>query len=728
MLDRKEILKRIRNYGLSWTSPSEGSKESMPLGSGVVAANVWIEKDGLIHLFLARSDCWAENGQLLKAGKVEIQVLEDGSPITQLLVHQLILEKGTQRLLLQGASEITLDLWVDPNRPILCLEAQSKKEVALKIRAPLLRPERRELKGQERHTVTGLEGEPDWLFVEPDAYGEAGNERICWFHQNERSVWENNLKHQEIPGWSDQGKDPLLGRIFGGCVGAVGAVKSTQEILVTEPGTDQLVCVALDTSQGLPIEHWQEQVGEALNWGLSQPGESRNAAEAWWTDFWTRSYFFAEGSAEGRALTQGYLFQKYLLAAAGRGPYPIKFNGSLFTADWEFEKENYNGDYRRWGCGYWFQNTRLIYWAMLPMGMREIMDPYFRLYEEVLPLALYRCDEYFSHPGAFLPETMNLWGGYLNTNYGYEREGLPKGVPVNKYIRYYYVGILELTLLGVEAYRYDPDPSFLEDWLQPMAAAFLNFYDYHYPRDNQGKLVIYPAEALETYQDAKNPAPEIAGLRRLIPELLKLGVAASRQQEDQWKQLLEAVPELPEAEGKLLPAEEIYEDSKNLENPELYAVFPFRLYGVGKPDLEMARRSFVERKFKLELGWHQDPIQAACLGLENEAFAGALKCLSTPYEKARFPGFWGPNYDWVPDMDQGSVGLITVHSMLTQWEGKTLYLGPAWPESEDCQFKFHGPDGIIIEGRVQEGQLRHCLKNANPSTVRVIPCLDRANQ
>jgi len=35
----------------------------------------------------------------------------------------------------------------------------------------------------------------------------------------------------------------------------------------------------------------------------------------------------------------------------------------------------------------------------------------------------------------------------------------------------------------------------------------------------------------------------------------------------------------------------------NTENPELYAAFPYHLYGVGKPDLELARHTYAARLF-----------------------------------------------------------------------------------------------------------------------------------
>ena len=54
-----------------------------------------------------------------------------------------------------------------------------------------------------------------------------------------------------------------------------------------------------------------------------------------------------------------------MTACAGRGRYPIKFNGSLFTVPTPWSPDP---DYRRWGSGYWWQNMRLPYYSMCAAG------------------------------------------------------------------------------------------------------------------------------------------------------------------------------------------------------------------------------------------------------------------------------------------------------------------------------------------------------------------------
>lgn len=53
-----------------------------------------------------------------------------------------------------------------------------------------------------------------------------------------------------------------------------------------------------------------------------------------------------------------------------------------------------------------------------------------------------------------------------------------------------------------------------------MVEAILDFYDQHYLHEN-GKLRIEPASALETWFEAIDPLPEIAGLHYVLNQQLQ---------------------------------------------------------------------------------------------------------------------------------------------------------------------------------------------------------------
>lgn len=736
----------LKSMELSWSEPAVGSRESIPLGNGELGINVWVDAAGVIHILLARGDCWSGNGQLMKAGYVRFTLESGGGRLDRLLEHRLSFYEGTQTVLLGGPAQAAVTLWVDADAPLLHLEARSEDPLALRCEAVLLRPEPRGFRGREIHAVTGLEKETPPPVIEADAFLDGSQGCIGWYHRNTRSIWQRNLEAQGLQDWAEQGADPLLGRMFGGMVAVapqpanvgplppngIGVPLQSAGITPDAAGIELPPCRAIHSASAKQVHacvavHTQPPGGSVEDWEAAAAGllwqglgisTEENAAEAlheptlpaeraaaslgrtrrWWKNFWEESTFFCTGSPEADALCRGYHYQKFLLAAAGRGRFPIKFNGSLFTADWEFEEEPFGPDYRRWGGGYWFQNTRLIYWALLPLGCPEMLEPFFRMYADSIPLACFRNRTHFGHPGMTILETQHFWGTYLNNNYGYEREGLAPGVPENRYIRYYFQGGLELVMLGLDCWRFYPEHGFLDKWVLPLAVEILAYYTHHYPRTVSGRLRIYPASALETYQDALNPLPEIAGLQAVLDRLLRWELAPDPETAAAWRELREALPPIPGNEQTLLPAGEVYEEAKNMENPELYSIFPYRIHRVGRPDFDRALHAYEHRAFKRELGWHQDPVQAAMLGLAEEAFQGALRCLGTPYEKARFPGFWGPNYDWIPDQDQGSVGMMTVHHMLMQYDDDEVRLFPAWPDGLPCRFRLRGPGGEVVEG------------------------------
>ena len=84
------------------------------------------------------------------------------------------------------------------------------------------------------------------------------------------------------------------------------------------------------------------------------------------------------------------------------------------------------------------------------------------------------------------------------------------------------------------------------------------------------------------------------------------------------------------------------------------------------------------------------------------------------HEGSRFPAFWGPNYDWIPDQDHGGVLLKAVQAMLIQTDGRKIFLLPAWPKDWDVDFKVHAPYRTVIEGKVRHGQITQ-LKVIPPS-------------
>jgi len=408
-------------------------------------------------------------------------------------------------------------------------------------------------------------------------------------------------------------------------------------------------------------------------------------------------------------VSQMYHLQRFINACAGRGAYPIKFNGSLFTAPAGADDDP---DYRRWGPGYWWQNTRLPYFGMCAAGDFDLMQPLWRMYAgEVLELSKYRTKLYCGHDGVFLPECIYFWGAVFSETYGWTPfERRTDKLQESRYHKWEWVGGLELCWMMLDYYEHTLDAQFLRQTALPLAHEILTFFDQHYRTNERGQLVMQPAQAVETWWVCTNPMPELAGCVAVTERLLTLPIESVPAGERAlWQRLHDKLPPLPlrEVEGKkaLAPAE-VFNTKRNIENPELYAVFPFRLIALGRPHLDWGVEALEHRWDRGHSGWRQDGIFMAYLGLTEEARQGLVEraCHHDPHE--RFPAFWGPNYDWTPDQDHGSVLVKTFQAMLLQTDGRKILLLPAWPKDWDVDFKLHAPYQTVVEGRYRDGKLQ----------------------
>jgi alpha-L-fucosidase 2 len=162
-------------------------------------------------------------------------------------------------------------------------------------------------------------------------------------------------------------------------------------------------------------------------------------------------------------------------------------------------------------------------------------------------------------------------------------------------------------------------------------------------------------------------------------------------------------PVVPIKDGKLAPAQKYRNQTCNCENPELYAIFPFRLYGQGLPGLDAARAAYAARRNHLDVGWGYDGNCAALLGLTEEAARILkVKCANSNGDY-RWPATWGPNFDWLPDQDHGANLLLTTQLMLLQCQGDKILLLPAWPKVWDVSFRLQATNRTSVEAQVQGG-------------------------
>ncbi len=711
---------------VTWRFLGTNENDSMPLGNGDIALNVWTEQNGDIVLLLAKSDAWNENGQLLKLGRVRVSLTPNPFTSTGACTQTLKLEAGEVQI--QCGKNLAW-LWVDANHPVVHVEVQSEQPVQMEAKTELWRTNNYHLDQRAVSRAGFFEwgNNPDGLDFEADTTLSPRDNQVAWCHFNSHSIYPLVFQKEHLESLLPKYPDPLLHRCSGVAMKGSG---------LKDAGQLTLKSSAAAKSFRLDLYALTEQTDSPEAW-LTSSNQKIKAVEAiniraawkahqqWWADFWNRSWIHVSGTPEAGSVCQSYAIQRYLTACAGRGAQPIKFNGSLFTVGHDLPEgqssteNNHDPDYRAWGSSFWNQNTRLIYWPLIATGDNDLLAPWFNMYVQALPLAKDRTQLYFHHGGGAFIETIYFWGLPNVNDFGWNNPGPELQ---SEWMRYHVQGGLEVLAQMLDRYDYTQDAAFAKNTLLPMADAVITFYDEHWKRGADGKILMSPAQSIETYQvDAVNPTPDVAGLMSVLPRLLALPAELSTDaQRNLWAKVRKDSPPLPmgtTANGKLppqgqgdpdgkrviLPAQK-YGVPKNRENPELYAVFPYLLYGVGKPDLEMARDTFNARIYPFGKCWGQDGIEAALLGLTAEAKNSLLEEF-TSYGNQRFKWFWSKNSDWIPDMDNGGAGMMTLQLMLMQCDGKRIQLLPAWPDDWTADFKLRAPYETTVEGHVEHGKV-----------------------
>ena len=672
-----DIKPLLESYDVSWDVPGPTSAQSMPIGNGDIGLNVWVEENGDINFYISKTDAWSEDNRgsmgLLKLGKVRVSL--NPRPEVKPFLQVLKLQSGE---ILVKESNTTFRIWVDANNPVIRIESDSKQSAKMSVVLSNWRKTNQNRISADT-ILTGLK------------------DKIEWYHRNASNAEKRVANHT-----------------FGAIIKGAGLVAQNDTTLESSKATkSHLVSIYPLAETTATSALWKEK----LNHKVAQIDalkleKTRSAHQDWWNQFWNRSWVFVKGDSEATDITRGYILQRFVTACGGRGAYPIKFNGSIFTVDdpvlipvGEKKARSVNADYRTWGGQYWFQNTRAMYWPRLQAGDFDMMLPLFNMYAKMLPDNAKQVLENYKHEGSYFAETKPFWGGLAYAGPEVKED----------WTLHYFTPILELSMMMLDYYEYTGDTEFAKNTMVPVATAGLTFFDKHFTRDENGKLLLDPDNAIEMYWKVHNPAPDIAGLKAILMRMIALpDNLVDNQMRKQWTNFLSQIPSLPvgEKDGKkvLLPYTGPQTAKfRNSENPELYAVYPFRLYGLGKPDLELAINTFNARKCTFKGCWTQDPIQSAMLGLSDVAKSYVHFHFTCKDPRLKFPAFWIQKNDYAPDQDNGGNGEMGLQQMIMQTDGKKILLLPACPAGWEGDFKLNAPFRTTVQGTIRNGKVRNLV-------------------
>ncbi|MGD9127074.1 MAG: DUF5703 domain-containing protein, partial [Planctomycetia bacterium] len=287
----------ISDSNVMWDSPSIDSQGSMPLGNGDIGINVWTENESDLVFYLGKTDAWDDNGSLLKLGKVRVSLPAGTFSASEPFLQEFRLQDGTIQIDAgQGTAAITVQLWVDPNNPVVQVDIQRASQFDTTVSIEPWRTARRELvdRNTDRQMAFGMRDHPPGtVFVEPDTIVSGETDRILWYHRNERSTWTENLTLQGLdPALPATGTDPLLHNTFGAAVSGTNLVNLNSTTLqTTQASTHQTISVHALTSQTDTAGQWIDRLDQQITQTESTSYATRKAAnDQWWDAYNQKSY------------------------------------------------------------------------------------------------------------------------------------------------------------------------------------------------------------------------------------------------------------------------------------------------------------------------------------------------------------------------------------------------------------------------------------------------------
>ena len=726
-------------YNIVWDTPSANASESMPCGGGDIGLNVWVEH-GDILFYLSRSGTFDENNEMLKLGRVRL-TLTPGIVGNTDFRQTLQLDKG--RVLIQGNGTEVL-IWVDVFRPVIHVEINGKNATSLKAGYENWRFEDYRPSETQLRSTSYKAPRADLDIITRKDNVEATSDRIVFFHRNRsdiEDIFDLTVREQSMGQVKSEMYNPIRNLTFGGYFRGDNMIFSgttagrylhtdyrSWNLESKKPSRNHNLEIGLVVEQTSTLDEWKSFLESLQKEAAQYRKTAQNRTLEWWRDFWNRSYIFIDGdpSNEQWQVARNYQVFRYQLGCNAYGRWPTKFNGGLFTFDPTLIQASNRGtpDHRNWGGGTMTaQNQRLIYWPMLRSGDFDMMKPQFDFYLRSLKNAELRSQVYWNHQGACFEEQIENFGlpqlfEYFLWTMHERPADYDKGISYNPWINYEWDTVFEFCMMILETERFNNNN--IIEYI-PLIESSLAFFDEHYRYlaarrgpsiwDAGGNYVFYPSTACETYKMTYNSTTVISSLQSIITRLLELPAhyltADSRQR---WAEMLKRIPPIPmrEIEGhKVLAPAENWQLIQNIEAPQLYPVFPWGIYGIGQPDLDIATNTYLYDshviKNKSIESWKQYPIFAARLGLTSEA--DSLIRLKLKDADRRFPTWWGPGHDWVPDHNWGGSGMIGLQEMLMQSSGREIYLLPAWPADWNASFKLHAPYQTTIEATVRNGKI-----------------------
>lgn len=719
-----------------FTNASQDETGSIPLGNGNVGINLWVEEDGDLFFYVARNDAISEIDTLLKCGRVRLHLspnpFRKGMPYRQ----ELKLRQGRCEITAgPKGKEVRLTAFVDAGSSDIRVRVQAEQPTSAMVAYYDWRTDRRDFHNAIGDACYPMRGAPEEVpvWTSADHWDERDAAAVISYHRNEYSPADTMLKWQHMEKYADLVKavDPIRDNTFGVKIAGRGLEVerlSNHQLRSKQPARDFEFVVTTHRAQTPDAETWIKEL-EAAASAAPAFDEAQARTEKYWADYWNRSFV----TVSDPVVTQAYVLSKFLLACQMRSAMLANFCGGIFRMHPNYAA--YALDYRDlaataddqfYGNSYWWQNNRLLYQPQLAQGSADFFRSLLVFMNKLAPVMAARAENYYGAQGIYFEECFSRFGLPVMGDFGWGAKEYSE-----PYCRWTWQHSLEAANLMLDDYAYTRDEAFLRQTGLPYAFGALRFFETRFKRDEQGKIHIFPTHALETYwDDVVNDTPTVAGLNYVVYRLGQLPAnLLTAEQKTGLARIKDILPPIPmcDYQGKHMPDnagvyQKMNEDRgrqarANYEAPDLYTVFPFRIFSLDKktPDIQEAINALDVMPNIEHCCWNQFGIFSARLGQAENAKQDVLGRIHSQRlyrqdrdgrEPFRFPGFCGSPHDSVPDYDGMANMMTTLQEMLLQnGEHGEILLLQAWPRDWNAAFKLHAFANTTVEGEVKDGKL-----------------------
>jgi alpha-L-fucosidase 2 len=470
--------------------------------------------------------------------------------------------------------------------------------------------------------------------------------------------------------------------------------------LTITPSRSYTIWIASATRLNAPNHDSVAQAKTLLGGVLAAGYEATLAAyEKFWHEFWSKSFVqYSNAAGDADYLENFYYLATYVIAAGAYGTYPFHFINGVFRA---------TGDATKWSNAYWYWNQRDVYASFLASNHGDVMSAFNAMYaNDFAALKAYTMTRY-GIDGIWVPETMGWNGnadGTVNSDYTKNIYSTGAEAAENMYRQYAYTG----------------DSVYLSNTAYPFIREVVKFYQAKLSLDaGSGRYYMASSNAHETYWNVKNAITDLAAVRSLFPVAIqvseRLGLDASLRAG--WQNVLDNLAPYATDGTNYLPHDPPTVRDQNDENVACEPIWPYGVTGIGAPDYDEAVSTWNHRPHAYDNVWANDAIQAARLGLGDEAMKG-MKLMLQKYQS--YPNGMTNNTNGV--FEYFGVHLSVMNEALLQSHGDKIRVFPALPSDPAfvSRFTLAAEGGFLVSAEREEGEVKYVgVKSLSGNTATV---------